>query len=238
MRETILICLPFGGAGASFFQSWQALAPEGLGILPIRLPGREERFEEPPLTDVARAVDEAYLQVTEELRGGERIVLFGHSLGAVLSYELAHHLAHETDIAGLVVSGSPDPWNGRPSRATGLPDDEFVAQVERFTGYAHPAMADPEVRELVLPVLRADIEMHENYRPASDAPLSIPVLAVRGRDDGLVSASETEGWSRATTGPFATVEFDGGHMYLIDAAGVLLTEIGVRLDPERATTGR
>ncbi|MFF8549547.1 thioesterase II family protein [Streptomyces albidoflavus] len=232
MSEIVLACLPFAGAGASFFRDWHALAPEGTRVLPIQLPGREERFAEPLLTDVPQAVDEAHAQVTAALDANSRVALFGHSLGAVLAYELAHRLrASGHDVVGLFVSGAPNPWNGRRDRATGLPDDEFAAQVQRFAGYAHPALEDPEMRELMLPLLRADVEMHEHYEPASRAPLDVPVTSVRGRDDELVSEVEASQWSRATTERFRFVHIDGEHMYLTDEAATLLELIGGSLAP-------
>ncbi|MFE2626197.1 thioesterase II family protein, partial [Streptomyces caelestis] len=116
-EETVLICLPFAGAGPSFFAPWQGLAPEGLRILPVSLPGREKRFPEPAHTSVAPAVDDAYAQVTAALGGGDGsggpVVLFGHSMGAVLAYELAHRIERSGGpdrLAALVVSGAPGPW--------------------------------------------------------------------------------------------------------------------------------
>lgn len=240
LRDTVLICLPFSGAGASFFHGWQARPPTGIRVMPVQLPGREDRFIEPPLTDVVRAVDD--VQSRLDLPGGARVALFGHSLGAVLAYELAHRLTGHTQVAGLFVSGSPSPWRGRGERATGLPDAEFVTRVEAFAGYSHPALADEEVRELVLPVLRADVEMHENYCPPPRPPLTVPVTVFRGCHDELVSAQDSAGWREATSGPFETVEFDGGHMYFLsgDGAGLampddaVLSLIGARLDLARA----
>ncbi|MFJ1767391.1 thioesterase II family protein [Amycolatopsis sp. NPDC088138] len=233
MAETTLICLPFSGAGASFFRGWQAGAPAGCTILPVQLPGREERFVEPLLADVGLAVDDVWRRLHTDLPGGTRVALFGHSLGAVLAYELAHRLTGEREVAGLFVSGSPDPWNGRTECATGLADDEFVARVESFAGYTHPALADAEVRELVLPLLRADVEMHENYRPSRAEPLGVPVTVFRGRDDELVTPEDSAGWRRATTARFETAELDGGHMYLTEHPGALLALIGARLEPAR-----
>jgi surfactin synthase thioesterase subunit len=131
--------------------------------------------------------------------------------------------------ARLFVSGSPGPWSGRESRATGLDDEEFLARVRDFSGYTHPALEDPEMRSLLLPMIRADVEMHENYRPATDKPLSIPITALRGRGDELVDRSQIAQWERATSAGFATVELDGGHMYLAGDPTALLRLIGTEL---------
>jgi surfactin synthase thioesterase subunit len=225
---TVLVCLPFAGSGGSFFRGWKLRAPAGLEVLPVQLAGREERFDEPPPADVATAVADAYGQI----RGGARIALFGHSLGAVLAYELAHRLTDGgAEVVALFASGSPDPWHGRTHRLTGLGDDDFMTGVQTITGHSHPALADPEIRELVLPLLRSDIRMHEDYRAGSDRPLlPVPITAVRGRDDDLVSAADAGGWRRATSAGFGTAELDGGHMYLLDGPDPLLALIAERLD--------
>ncbi|MGW7074197.1 thioesterase II family protein [Streptomyces sp. NPDC054871] len=236
MEPTYLVCLPFAGAGASFFKEWEKQAPEGLSILPVQLPGREERFIDAPHTDVARAAEEAFSWVIEQIGGTARVALFGHSLGAVLAYELAHRLSgvDGVELARLFVSGSPGPWSGRESRATGLDDEGFLAQVRRFAGYSHPALEMPEMRELLLPMLRADVEMHESYLPASDKPLSVPITSMRGRDDELVDTAQISQWEQATTVGLTTAEFDGGHMYLADAAAPLLQLMGTALAAEEA----
>jgi surfactin synthase thioesterase subunit len=231
VEETHLVCLPFAGAGASFFKPWQDQAPNGLRVLPVQLPGREERFGEEPHTEAARAAAEVSAYLARQLPEGARVAVFGHSLGAVLGYELAHRLADEPGMRldTLVVSGSPGPWTGRADRAGELPDEEFLARVRTFAGYAHPALEHPEMRELLLPLLRADVRMHETYRPASDRPFAAPVLSLRGRDDELVGAAEAAEWCRATTGRLTTAELDGGHMYLTQNPGALLRLIAAEL---------
>jgi surfactin synthase thioesterase subunit len=142
----------------------------------------------------------------------------------VLAYELALQLEKDTgcDLRHLVVSGSPGPWSGRDRRATGLGDDEFLARVQEFAGYRHDALADPDMRELLLPILRGDVEMHENYKPVSDEPLTIPITSLRGTGDALVSAEEAAQWRQATSGSFDTAEIPGEHMYLVDSPVPLL----------------
>ncbi|WP_217222628.1 thioesterase II family protein [Streptomyces anulatus] len=239
-EETVLICLPFAGAGPSFFAPWQALAPEGLRILPVSLPGREKRFPEPAHTSVAPAVDDAYAQVTAALAGGDGgggpVVLFGHSMGAVLAYELAHRIERSggpVRLAALVVSGAPGPWTPRTDRADGLPDEEFAARVRAFAGYDHPALADPEMRELLLPTLRADVRLHESYVPSTDRKLDAPVVSVRGREDTLVGAAEAAEWGRATTGKLTVAEPAGGHMYLTERPGELLELVAAEVHAAR-----
>ncbi|WP_330285433.1 thioesterase II family protein [Streptomyces sp. NBC_00576] len=224
MRRTSLLCVPFAGAGASFFHPWAALTDGDPRIVALQLPGREWRLSEDSYRDVAQAVAGLFPAVTEEIGSGDRVAIFGHSLGAVLAYELAHLLVARTgaDVARLFVSGSPGPWTRRTRRATGLPDEEFLLRVKEFAGYDHEALSDPGMRELILPTLRADVEMHENYVPATDQPLPVPVTAVRGTEDDLVTADQTAEWGKATSAEFTQAEVEGGHMYIAEDPGSLL----------------
>ncbi|MFI7547033.1 thioesterase II family protein [Actinoplanes sp. NPDC049599] len=226
-----LLCLPFAGAGASFFRPWQDLAPAGLEVVALQLPGREWRLAEEPCATVQETVDVLLPEAAEIARRLRGVALFGHSLGAVIAYELARRLVADArcPVALLVVSGSPAPWHGRSDRATALDDDEFLLRIEEFAGYRHEALADPEMRELILPTLRADVRMHEEYEPGSRDPIDVPVTAVRGSDDELVTAADTAAWRDATRAGFTVEEFDGGHMYLTDRAGPLLSGIAAQL---------
>jgi surfactin synthase thioesterase subunit len=223
---TKLVCLPYAGAGASFYRPWTALAGDALEILPLQLPGRERLIDEEPYRNVHRAVDGLLAQLREHLSGddGTRVALFGHSLGAVLAYELAHRLVAEPDLelAHLFVSGSPEPARGREQRATGLSDEDFLARVGEFAGYHHPALDDPEMREMILPALRADVEMHENYVPSTALALDAPLTVIRGEDDELVDYADAESWSKVAGRDFEHIEVPGGHMYLTDAAPALV----------------
>ncbi|MFD6939105.1 thioesterase II family protein [Streptomyces goshikiensis] len=224
MQPTALICLPFAGAGASFFRKWQPLAPDGMRIVAVQLPGREERFLDPTHTDAAAAMDEAWHWLEPQLDDEERIAVFGHSMGAVLAYELAHRISDRggLPVERLFVSGSAGPWKPRAKRATGLTDEEFLTRVRGFAGYEHSAMRDPEMLELLIPLLRDDVELHENYRPSYEAPLGAPITALRGAEDELVDAAECAQWAQATSADFSQLELAGGHMYLTEAAEEVL----------------
>jgi surfactin synthase thioesterase subunit len=221
-----LICLPFAGAGASFFQDWMPLTGT-FEILAPQLPGREKRFLEEPYRDVETAISGILPELMEMLRPYDRAIIFGHSLGAVLAFELAHRLTAEEKIRieHMVVSGSPGPWTPRQRRATGLDDCGFIEQVREFAGYDHPALNDPDMREMLLPLLRADVEMHENYYPPKSRILNVPITSVRGSFDELVSNEEAAQWQSATRLPVQMVEIPGGHMYLTESPQTLLRVI-------------
>lgn len=232
--RTTLVCLPFAGAGASFYRPWQRLAePYGIDVLPLQLPGRERLIDQEPFRDAEVAAQALHADLLAAL--GEQpcdIALFGHSLGAVLAYELARRLTATPGVrlVRLFASGSPHPAEPRSRHATGLDDDAFLERVTEFAGYTHEALQDPEMRELILPTLRADVEMHESYRPADDRPLPVPVTALRGNADTLVSRAESAAWQRTTGADFHSVELDGGHMYLTESTPELLRIIAGDLD--------
>ncbi|MDH6292321.1 thioesterase II family protein [Rhodococcus sp. NM-2] len=231
MSPATLVCLPYAGVGASFFRDWQSCAPRGLDILPVQLPGREERFGEDLLTSVDAAVHDIAPRVLPVLRESSEVAVFGHSLGAVLAYELAHRLTADGGVAltRLFVSGSPGPATVREIRASSLADEEFLDQVGELAGYSHPALANAELRELLLPVVRADVEMHENYRPPPHPPLDVPITALRGRGDHLVGAAQLAEWAATTTAGTSVIEVDGGHMYLTEHPHALVRLLAAQL---------
>jgi surfactin synthase thioesterase subunit len=221
-----LFCLPFAGAGASFYTAWDAVGVPGIDVLPLLLPGRERRILEDPYTDVHDAAEGLIPQVLELLPDGGPLALFGHCLGALLAHELTRRLL---DVKGLhvvrlIVSGTPVvPCTPPELRATGIRDDEsFLERVKEFAGYQHEAFQDPELRQLMMPSLRADVHMHETYEWRDRKPLPVPVTAVRGRDDALASLDDIHGWQAVTDSGFEAVELSGEHMYLAESPQSLL----------------
>ena len=219
-----VLCFPYAGAGASVYRRCQEIEATGIRICPVQLPGREELSDEPLCTDAVTAVQAMLPEILDLAEDGPEVALFGHSLGAILAYETAHQLREigGPAVTRLFVSGSPGPWTRRANGATGLTDDEFLERVQELAGYRHPALTHPELRDMLLPILRADVAMHENYRPPSAGSLDAPVTSMRGADDELVSAAEAAEWAEATTGGCRNVELPGGHMYLVGSPSSLV----------------
>jgi surfactin synthase thioesterase subunit len=155
------------------------------------------------------------------------VIVFGHSLGAIQAYELARWITSEPSrrAVHLVVSGSASPLLKRRGKATGLSDDEFVREVESLAGYTHPALADREMRGLLLPALRADVEMHESYVHEWAVPLEINITCVHGKGDEIVKASEAEQWRDVTQGTVDLLYAEGEHMFWVDDAAFLISKI-------------
>jgi surfactin synthase thioesterase subunit len=212
-----VLCFPPAGAGPSFFQTWPGAAPT-LRFAAVELPGKERRFAEKPATTMAELLQAITEDVLREVGTAGRVGVFGHSFGARVAYEVARLVARErpaVDVT-LFASGAERPGVPRPAPIAGLPDDEFVVAVAGLAGYRHPAMDDPDLRELLLPALRGDIAVDETHQPALPDPVAFPIVSIRGADDELVSAAAAARWAEVTSAGCTAREIPGGHMYLVE----------------------
>jgi surfactin synthase thioesterase subunit len=214
-----VMCLPPAGAGPSFFHHWRAAAAV-LELVPLDLPAREKRLLDEPIDSVPALVEDLLPQAFAAAPD----VVLGHSFGAVVAFELSRRLTAAGRAVQLVVSGAAAPDRLAVREISHLPDAAFVEAVRDVTGYRHDAMNDPELLDLILPPLRADMRAFESYRP-DPGRLDAPILALRGADDDLVSAVSLAGWSPWTTRGLSVRECPGGHMYLVDQYEALLTHV-------------
>jgi surfactin synthase thioesterase subunit len=233
-----LICLPHLGGNAAVFGWFAArLAPE-VRVLPVQLPGHGSRSGERALTSIDEIADALILGLREELRGPT--VLYGHSFGALVAFELARRL-----VAGLghppahLVVGAcraPDAPLDRP-QLHGSPDADVLDYLRSMDGTPPSLVDDADLRALVLPSVRADLEAWETYRFVPAAPLSMPITALAGRADRSVEAAELRGWAPHTGGGFGLRTVEGGHFFLRDArteVAAILRELTLGAVTERA----
>lgn len=231
-----LFCVPFAGGGASAFYTWsRALRERPIDVCAVQLPGRENRLRETPLTSLGAAVD----AIGDAVRPLTDIpyAIFGHSMGALLAYELSRRIvaAGEPRPVHLFVSGAqaPDVPADQPPLHVVSDDDAFVRAVaERYGGIPPMVMQNDELKRLVLPALRADLTMTESYcfEPGS-APLPVDITAYAGAADERASEEKVVRWRDRTAGRFAYRIFEGDHFFLTGAREVLLADVTTRLAP-------
>lgn len=225
-----LFCLPHPGAGAGEYAAWGPLLPPEVEVVAIQLPGREDRINEPAFTDAAELVP----VVVQVLRPYLQLPFsfFGHSGSALFAFELTRALRSHfhREPAHLFVSGQAAPHLAHhlPVLHT-LPDSAFIEAVYRIGGMAHAIIDNPELRDLVLPTLRADFAMWERYRFESSPPFAVPIIAFGGYGDERAPLAALEAWRHHTTGAFEVLRFEGNHFFLRDRRTELTHAVGAVL---------
>jgi surfactin synthase thioesterase subunit len=213
-----LLVLPHAGSGTAAWFGWRSRLPEEVELRVARLPGRETRLAEPPLTSAAQAL----AGLTEAFRALPPLptVVFGHSLGALLAYGLC--AATPGTARALVVSGEIAPGSGAPTHADllRLPDRELALAVNRRWGAVPPEILEqPEFLALFLPALRGDLALVDSFPAHADQPIDIPLLVFAGVDDALDDAG-LHRWATHTKDSMRLFRHPGGHMAVLDDPAV------------------
>jgi medium-chain acyl-[acyl-carrier-protein] hydrolase len=210
-----LICFPYAGGGASIFREWALDLPADIAITAIQLPGREDRLRERPYTDLDNVVQE--LAAALPRYSPQPFAFFGHSMGALVSFELARRLS----IAGgvqpthLFVSGHRAP--SLPDRDTPihrLPDSAFIEELRKLNGTPKEILENTEIMRVVLPAIRADFQVCETYVYENREPLPCPITALGGLQDRKVRNQDLPAWRNETRSSFRLRMFPGDHYFL------------------------
>ncbi len=216
-----LFCLPYAGGGAAAFRGWQAGVASAIEVCPVRLPGREMRLKEPAITDLPVMLHRLGEALAPYL--GEPYAIFGHSMGALLAYELMDCFARAGRPlpAYLFVSGRQAPHVDReaPSQPVErLSDADFLRDIALANAGSRVGVDHPDLAALVLPVLRADFLLCQSYRAVRRPPFPVPLAAFGGLDDPAVDRTALEPWAEHTTRSFSLHMFPGNHMFVHGAA--------------------
>jgi len=196
--------------------------PDDVEVVSVQLPGRENRFNEDPIESMEQLVDPLLEGLASSLTSP--FALFGHSMGALLAFELARRMRRNgVTPVHLFVAGRRAPH--LPSRSPvwhTLPDQELIATLGELGGIPPELLAESHILDAVLPMVRADCTVAETYVFRPQAPLSCPVSAFGGLGDKEVLPEEVRAWSRHTTGPFRAHLMPGGHFFVDSARPDLL----------------
>lgn len=219
-----LFAFPYAGGGAGIYRAWTQHLPARVELCPVRLPGREMRRAEPPARHLPALLDQLVAALLP--CADEPYAFFGHSMGAILAYECARRLAGAGRPARhLFVAARHAPQVPRrilPRPVQQLGDGEFLDHLG--AAGAHPALAHAELAALVLPVLRADFELCQDYAAPQVEPLPMPVTAFGGRRDPAVESAHLDAWRDCAGGDFKSYVLDGDHLF-VNSAGAELCRL-------------
>jgi surfactin synthase thioesterase subunit len=222
--ETKLVCFPHAGAGASAYRTWPLGLPPDIGVLAVRYPGREDRFSDPFPSRLEALADDIADALGELMR--HRLVLFGHSMGASVAHEVALRFQERgCPPAALCVSGRRPPHALAGRQMISGTDEEIIAHVVSFDASAAVIFADPGLREIVLPAIRADYRLTDDYSGGRRPLLDCPVYGYTGDNDPEVTPEQMRGWADMTHGAFRLRVLPGGHFYLRAKAAALLADL-------------
>ncbi|WP_432143435.1 thioesterase II family protein [Streptomyces sp. bgisy084] len=224
-----LICFPHAGGSASYFVPVsRRLSPE-LDVLAVQYPGRQDRRHEPCMEDIGAIADGI---IPELLPLADRpLALFGHSMGAAVAFETVRRLEERgVTPAVLFASSRPSPSFVRDEGLHRSGDRALIAEMQRLDATDARLLEDPELLEMILPILRGDYKAVETYRcRPPHAAVDCSVVALLGDDDPQAPHEECLRWKEHTRGRFDMHVFEGGHFYLNTHAESVIRIIAERL---------
>ena len=211
-----LFCLPYSGASAMAYSRWRRSLPEWLQVRPLELPGRGMRMDEPLQSDIRRLASQLADEISAEL--DRPYALFGHSLGGLLAFELAHALRERglPEPLALFASATAGPARRDVSEYTvAKTDAQLIARLRELNGTPEAVLANPELMQLMLPILRADFLLCGSFTHDQRPPLPLPIHVFGGKQDS-VRAEQLLDWQLDTSRVFSLDLFEGHHFFLVE----------------------
>jgi medium-chain acyl-[acyl-carrier-protein] hydrolase len=210
-----LFCFHHAGGSSSCYRNWRRFLPASFEIIPIGLPGRHERFNEALIRDFPTAL----AAVTRMVRPlvSAPFALIGHSMGALLAYEVARNLEQLGPRAGaLFVSAcrAAHLWAEGRDLKSQLPDSALLEEIREMNGTPESLLLDAEMMELFLPVVRADFSVCDSYKFDPEPFLTCPIFAFGGLNDPDIKREDIAAWRHLTSGGFGLRMLAGGHFFI------------------------
>ena len=209
-----LVCLPHAGGSAPFyFPMSRALSP-AVDVLSLQYPGRQDRRQDRAIENIGEYADAIAAELKPWL--DRPTALFGHSMGAVLAFEVTRRLERDLDFVPLVIfaSGRRAPSRYRDESVHLRDDDGIVAEMRVLSGTNPEILGNEEILRMVLPAIRSDYTAIEKYRSEPGAAVRAPITVLTGDNDPRTSLEEAQAWREHTSGAFDIHAFPGGHFFL------------------------
>lgn len=232
-----IVCFPHAGGSASAYRSWVGGLPGWCQVCAIQLPGRAGRLAEPYSTNIAELVPVLARAVSTLF--DVPVAFFGHSLGAILAFEVSRELRRTCGATPqrLIVAGrrAPD-LADTDAPLHDCDDTDLVAYLGENEGTPPEILANTELLKFVLPVLRADLKLLKSHQFIEAEPLSCPILVYGGTADDESACGRLRAWRRHTTGRFTLEMLPGGHFFVHSEKRRLLSSMSGEL--QRAVADR
>jgi len=231
-----LLCLPYSGASAMVYSRWRRKLPAWLQVRPVELPGRGARMAEPLHTDMQALARQ--LAAEQRLAASTPYALLGHSLGALLAFELAHELQAlgcppplALFACGTAAPTRREDYGGKNWREP-KSDAELISELRELQGTPEEVLANAELMSLTLPTLRADFLLCGTYVYRQRPALQCPLHVLGGLQD-RASDEQLQAWRKETHGAFSLQMFPGGHFFIHEQEGPVLAALAALLQPLR-----
>lgn len=210
-----LFCFPYAGASPAFFRDWHKQLLDSIELFVVHLPGRGSRIKEPAFTQMQALTEVIVKEIVPYIN--QPFVFFGHSLGALIAFEVACELRRQFNLTPihLFVAACPAPHlspSGSPSYQ--LPEPEFIERMKIGNGTPDEILKNPKLMAKFLPLMRADAELGDTYTYREQDPLNSAISVFGGREDFLVSEKELVAWYKYTQNYFRIQMFPGNHFFI------------------------
>jgi len=218
-----LFCFPYAGGSSQIFRNWSDSLSQEIEVCLLQLPGRGNRIQEPAHTGLDALVQDIFEGIIPYL--SKPFAFFGHSMGALVSFELARYLRRmQAPVpAQLFLSGRSAPQIPDADPPTyNLPEAEFIKAVRSLNGTPGEVLEHPELMRLMIPLLRADFSVCQTYSYVAESPLNCPITAFGGLEDNEVARESLEAWREHTTDDFKLRMLPGDHFFLHSQQAQLL----------------
>lgn len=221
-----LFCFPYAGGGAATYRTWGDVLPMDIEVHAVQLPGREWRLKDEPYRSVFPLVEELATVLKDDFDAP--FAFLGHSLGALISFELARELRRRGNALPerlfLSAHRAPHLPKEQPSIHADR-DEEFYEGLRKLEGTPEELLANEELMQLLLPALRADFAMAETYECPPEPPLDCPMSVFGGLGDEMTDRPKLEAWAEHTTGEFKLRMLPGGHFFVDESRDLILRAV-------------